>query len=52
MTGEPTNWIDRIDSLMSWGKRHPFLAKVLTGIFMLVVGGVALAYQVQTTGHE
>jgi hypothetical protein len=49
---EPMNWIDRVDHVMGWGKRHPFLAKVLTGLFMLVVAFIALSWQIKTTGHE
>ena len=49
---EPVNWIDRIDSVTGWGKRHPFLAKLLSGMVMAVVAVVAIAWRVKTIGHE
>ena len=49
---EPTNWIYLIDGLMKWFKDHPFAAKVLGGVVIVVVGYLALAHQVDTTGHE
>jgi len=49
---EPVNWIDRIDHAMSWGKRNPFVAKILTGIFMAIVAFIALSWRIKTTGHE
>ena len=49
---EPVNWIDRIDGVMTWFKEHPFLAKLLGGVVMLVVAYFALVHQINTTGHE
>jgi len=49
---EPVNWIDRVDGVMGWFKDHPSAAKLLGGIVIVVVGYLALAHQINTTGHE
>jgi hypothetical protein len=52
MSDEPTNWIDRLDHLVRWGERHPFLAKVLGGLVFTAMAVAALVWKVKTTGHE
>ena len=49
---EPVNWIDRLDAMASWPKRHPFLAKVLGGLIFAAVAVAALVWRVKTMGHE
>ena len=49
---EPVNWIDRLDHWMGWSRRHPYVARVLTGLLMFAVGAAALVWRVKTMGHE
>ena len=49
---EPVNWMDRLDWLMGWGGRHPFLAKVATVLVTALVAVLAIAWRVKTIGHE
>ena len=49
---EPTNWIDRLDHWVRWGERHPYLAKIVGGIFFTAFAIAALVWKVKTTGHE
>lgn len=49
---EPVNWIDRLDAMMGWPNRHPYLAKILGGLVFFVVGALLLVWRVKTMGHE
>ena len=49
---EPVNWLDRLESVTTWGQRHPFLAKLLGVVVMTLTAVLAIAWRVKTIGHE